>query len=171
MYGDFGMSERITAPRLYTERLTLTDICEDYAPFIVKCRSDPKVYPFFVFPHKITLEEHLKWFHNTYVYDENRYDWIALYKNEPIGIFGVKRADSCSYLAEISYILVPDQHGKGFAKEAVIRLLEFSKNIWNCNIIVAEIHKNNIPSIKFIERLGFDKQSENRNFIRYIKRI
>ncbi len=165
------MKNMITAPELYTERLVLSDISEKDAPYIVKWRSDPNVYKYFVSPHKITIEEHLNWFNNRYVYEENRFDWIAFYNNEPIGIFGIKRDDSSSIVAEVSYILSPMYYGKGFAGEAVERLISFGKNEWKCCKIIAEIHKDNVSSIHFIERLRFEKDSENDPFVVYSRRL
>lgn len=165
------MSKIIVAPVLNTDRLKLTDITENDAPVIVQWRSDPNVYQYFVNPHKITLEEHLNWFHNNYTYDANRYDWIAYSNNEPIGVFGIKRDSFDSDSAEISYILSPEHYGKGYAREAVERIIYYCKNDWNCSVIIADIHKDNFMSIKFIEHLCFVKSSINGKFIRYTLKL
>lgn len=163
------MKAMISAPELHTERLHLLDITENDADVIVKLRSDPNVYQYFVSPHKITLEEHLNWFRNIYIYDENRYDWIAFLDNEPIGIFGIKREFHYADTAEISYILSPEYYGKGYAKEAVSMLILFCKTEWKCKKVTAEIHKNNTLSINFIKRLSFTLTEEYGYFLRYEK--
>ena len=165
------MAVRISAPELNTERLKLTEITEKDAADIVEWRSDPNVYRYFVSPHRITLEEHLDWFRNRYIYDEDRLDWIASYNNEPIGVFGIKRDHPSSDSAEISYILSPVFYGKGFAGEAVKEIIQFCKKEWKCCKATAEIHKENAASIHFIERLGFVKESENDPFVIYSRKI
>ena len=158
--------KRATAPDLYSERLILRDMTEDDAAFIVQIRSNPEVYRFFTSPHKISEEEHLNWYHYRYIYDNNRFDWIAfLPSGERVGVFGVKRESENATEAEISYILLPEKYGKGYASEAIKRLIIFCQCQWKCDSIVAEIHKDNFPSVRFIERLGFKKFKEHDNFV------
>jgi len=161
------MKERVTAPDLFTERLELHDITENDTDIIVGWRGDPNVYRYFISPHKITSDEHRAWFNSRYVYDNNRFDWIAFCDKIPIGIFGVKRESESSGTAEISYILAPDHYGKGYAGEAVKRLMTFCADEWKCRRVIAEIHKDNLSSIRFIERLSFVYESTNGNFKRY----
>lgn len=166
------MKKRIAAPELYTDRLKLVDMTEKDACFVVECRSDPDVYKYFVSPHKITIDEHLKWFRERYIYDENRFDWIAFSKeDEPIGAFGVKRDIENMDTAEVSYILSHDHYGKGYASEAVNRLIIFCKDNWNCSKVIAEINKDNNASIKFVEKLGFVAENNDGSFIRYVREI
>ena len=165
------MNEKIRAPRLYTDRLVLSDITEDDASAIVKWRSDPDIYKYFVSPHKITLEEHLNWYRTKYVYDKNRFDWIAFSGEGPIGIFGLKRKSESSDTAEVSYILSPKHYGKGYAGEAVERLIEFCKKEWKCRKVMAEIHRDNIMSVRFIKRLSFVLECAEGDFVRYGKEL
>ncbi len=166
------MKDIVTAPELYTKRLRLSDMTENEASSIVEWRSDPEVYKFFVSPHEITIEEHLNWFNNRYIYDPNRLDWVAFdIDNLPIGVFGAKRNDQKSETAEVSYILSPKQYGKGYANEAVERVIRFCKENWHCSTVIADIHKDNDNSIRFIERLGFSRESSDGVFIRYSRKI
>lgn len=166
------MNDIVTAPELYTERLRLSDMTDKDALSIVEWRSNPDVYRFFVSPHELTLEEHLNWFRNRYVYDTNRFDWVAFDKDEEaIGVFGAKRNDEISGKVEISYILSPKYYGKGYASEAVERVILFCKENWNCRKVIAEIHRDNVDSIKFITRLGFSKESCDGNFIIYSRTL
>ena len=165
------MNDKIKAPRLYTDRLVLSDITEDDAPAVVEWRSDPDIYKFFVSPHKLTLEEHLDWYRNRYVYDANRFDWIAFSGETPIGIFGLKRENKSSDTAEVSYILSPKYYGKGYAGEAVKRLIVFCKEEWKCRKVIAEIHRDNDRSVRFVKRLSFVLESAEGDFVRYGKEL
>ena len=113
-----------------SERLRFTEITEKDAENIVAWRSDPNVYQYFVFAHKITLEEHLKWYNERYLQDDTRVDYIACLQNteEPIGVFGIKKVDGES--AEVNYLLKPVAQGKGYAKEAVSWLMEEAARKW-----------------------------------------
>ena len=159
-----------TVPVLKTARLTMRGIAEEDTNAIVVMRSNPDVYRFFVSPHQISEEEHLNWYRNGYLFDKNRIDWIAFdTTNNLIGVFGVKRENENSLEAEISYILAPEQYGKGFAAEAINRLMQFCKEEWNCTSVIAEIHNDNMDSIRFVERLGFVE--EKPKFIIFRKEI
>ena len=155
-------------PVLYTARLTLRGIVEEDTHVIVALRSDPNVYKFFVSPHQITEEEHLTWYKHSYLSNGNRIDWITFdTASNLVGVFGVKREDENSAEAEVSYILSPEQYGKGYASEAVKRLIQFCRDEWKCKYVTAEVHKDNNDSIRFAEKLGFIQIRSNGLFFHF----
>ena len=159
-------------PVFQTARLTLRGIAEEDTHAIVVLRSDPNVYKYFVSPHRITEEEHLKWYKNSYLFNENRIDWIAYDTTKStIGVFGVKKKTRDSKEAEVSYILSPQQYGKGYASEAVNRLIQFCKEEWQCIFVTAEIHEDNGDSIHFAEKLGFICERQEGLFVHYKKTV
>lgn len=159
-------------PVLQTVRLTLRGITEKDTGAIVTLRSDPNVYQYFVSPHQITEQEHMMWFKNNYIFNEDRLDWIALDRNNNlIGVFGVKRESKDSKEVEISYILAPQQYGKGYASEAATRLIRFCREEWKCVCVTAEVHEDNNDSRRFAEKLGFTKTVKNGSFIIYRKSV
>ena len=159
-------------PVLKTDRLFLRGISEEDTGFIVKLRSNPEVFKFFVSSHKITAEEHIKWFKESYLSNVNRIDWIASDSGgELVGVFGIKREDKKSKEAEVSYILSPEQYGKGYASEAINRLKVFCRDEWKCSYVVAEIHELNIDSIRFAEKLGFEQVEKRGIFLLYKRKV
>lgn len=161
-----------TVPVLKTTRLLLKGIAEEDTGFIVRLRSNPEVFKYFVSPHKITESEHIKWFRNSYLINENRIDWIALDSvGVLVGVFGVKRENEYAKEAEVSYILSPSQYGQGYASEAIIRLIEFCQDEWKCDFITAEIHEQNNDSIRFAEKLGFEREEKRGKFLRYKRKV
>lgn len=164
---------KMVAPKLETERLLLFDMEEQDTANVVKWRSVPEVYCFFLAQHPLSEQEHLNWYRNSYIYNINRYDWVARKKedNQPIGIFGVKRESEQSMVAEVSYILAPEHQGKGYASEAVLRTMQFAKECWECDRVVAEIHVKNKASIEFVQRLGFVYVSSNGDFCIYERKV
>lgn len=158
----------IVAPKLKSERLKFRDIKEEDASIIVKWRSNPDVYKYFLSPHKINTEEHLNWFNTRYIFDENMFDWIAFNEErQPVGIFGIKRLNVQSQEAEVSYILDPEFYGVGYASEAVLRIIQFCQENWNIKIVYAEIHVENENSRRFAEKLGFTILEIHGLFVRY----
>ena len=160
-----------SVPILKTQRLILREIREEDTDYIVGLRSNPEVYQYFLFPHRLTRDEHLSWFKNYYILDNNRIDWVAYNTDDkPIGVFGVKRDSEESGVAEISYILSPEEYGKGYASEAVKCLETFCKEEWKVNRIIAEINKNNSASIKLAVKLGLVEVAGQNNFLHFEKK-
>lgn len=153
-----------------TERLLLRGINESDAELIVKWRSEPDVYKYFKAPHKITVDEHLYWYHNRYLSNENRFDWICIEKKseQRIGVFGLYKED---YKSEVNYILAPEAQHKGYATEAIQKLIQYAADIWNSKKIIAEIHKDNKQSIILAERLGFVLIYSDDPFVIYEKEV
>lgn len=151
------MNLKLQKTILNTSRLYLREIEEKDTDEIVKWRSNPNVYRFFLDPHPLDKEKHLEWYYNRYLVDLNRYDFMACLKDnkKAIGVFGIKRQADNSSVAEISYILAPEEQGKGFASEAVVALTNFVKSSWKCSKVIAEIHCKNYQSIRFINNLGY----------------
>lgn len=148
---------KIVAPTLETKRLELLDIEDKDTSEIVKWRSNPDVYKFFLSQHPLTRDEHLNWYNGSYIYNNNRFDWMARERDthKSVGVFGVKRESEQSKTAEVSYILAPEHQGKGYASEAVLRTIQFAKEYWHCDKVIAEIHQKNEMSISLAKRLGF----------------
>ena len=103
---------------IQTERLILRGINETDAIKIVEWRSDPEVYRFFKSPHKITVREHVAWYNNSYLPNENRFDWMCIEQSsgKRIGVFGLVRDED---LCEVNYLLASEAQHKGFAAPAV----------------------------------------------------
>ena len=64
-------TKKKVAPLIISKRLSFREITEEDTAFIVKLRSDPDVYRFFLSPKEITAKDHLHWYFNHYVFDEN----------------------------------------------------------------------------------------------------
>lgn len=155
---------------LQTERLKLREICEEDAEFIVSLRSDQEIYRFFLEPHRITLEEHLNWYHNRYLPDDNRYDWIGEdAAGNAVGVFGAKRVSANE--AEVSYILDRSCYGRGLAREAVEAVMAFCVRYWDTQEVIAVIHKDNKDSIRFAVKLGLHRSEEDGDFLVYRRTV
>lgn len=161
------------APQLRTDRLFLDEITEQDTELIVTWRSDPEVYKYFLFPHLLKAEEHLKWFRDKYILDGNRLNWMAVTKakGEHIGVFGIKRQENNLASVEVSYLLAPEYQGKGYAREALGQVMWYAEKVWGAKEAVAEIHAENKESLKFARNLGFEYLRKKGDFALYIRKL
>lgn len=152
-----------------TERLILREIEAGDAETIVRWRSDPQVYQYFKSPHALTMEEHLVWFENDYLGNENIVSWIGSAEGRSIGVFGAKRISFSE--AEVSYLVAQSFQKKGYAREAVEGICQWISANWNVRLIVAEIHWENIISQNFIKTLGFSGNGSIEGYVRYYRKV
>ena len=72
---------------------------------------------------------------------------------------------------ELGYELLPEFHGKGIMTEALKPIIDFGFRSVGLREIEAFTDQNNMPSIRLLERLGFNKTSKsdktNPQFICY----
>ena len=156
---------------IHTARLCLRQITAEDAPILVELRSEPESYRFFRAPHRLTLVEHICWYEEKYLADKNRFDWLALREETPIGSFSLKRLQEDVACAEISYLLAPEMRCNGYAAVAVNALLQWGVERWKIRQGIAEIHCDNIASRRFAERMHFSFWKEDPPFICYRKNL
>lgn len=163
----------VTAPNIVTDRLILRDITVQDTELIVDWRSDPEIYKYFLDPHPLDKKEHLDWYWDHYIFNLDRFDFMAVKRDtaSPIGVFGIKREGCGSKEAEVSYILAPGEQGRGYASEAVTALMGYIKTEWKCQRVIAIIHKDNQTSICFIRKLGYQCVYCNEMFGTYKKEL
>lgn len=154
-----------------TKRMIIQEITEADTDFIVELRSDPDAYRYFLAPHPIQKDEHICWYRERYLKDDGQSSYIAKSKtdNTPLGVFSAKLIDENK--TEISYILSPDARGKGFAAEAVLGLESLCEKYTDVSAFMAQIHVDNVLSIKFIDRLGYIPKERIGDFTIYQKEI
>ena len=98
---------------------------------------------------------------------ENNSSSLTVYLNNiPIGFIGLKNN------SELSYIFDYDYWHKGYCTESCRELINIAFNKFNIRTINANTIKENINSIKVLERLGFTfkeiKNKEDNIFLNYI---
>lgn len=155
--------------KLYTKRLVLEGLNLSHSEAIVGFRSREEVYKYFKNPHKISIEEHNAWFENRYLADETRLDFVIKLESsgEIVGTCGISDLNISDGSMEVSYLLAPDFQGKGYASEAVNALIEYGFLKWGIKCVFATIHKDNKPSIKFVEKLNFQLVNTDGDFLEY----
>lgn len=145
-------------PTLKTERLLLRPLrvgdCFDMYDYAK--RADVTKYLTWS-PHDSVehTKEYLKYIVEHYRLGDF-YDWAVVVANEDrmIGTCGFTRFYFQHDAAEIGYVLNPDYHGKGYATEAVTRVLDFGFDNLLLNRIEAKYMVGNDASRRVMEKCG-----------------
>lgn len=120
----------------------------------------------------------------TRAYIENMYKfygygiWLVCLKenDEIIGRAGLsnRQVDGVNEL-ELGYVIGEAYQGSGYAHEACVAVCEFAKEQLYADKLVCFIEKENIPSVKLAEKLGFyhvmDIYAEKEKIFAYYKKI
>lgn len=126
--------------------------------------SDPETRKYAFNKSDITFENHLIWF-NKKIQESTCFYYILEIGNNPIGSI---RFDLADKKALISYLIAPDQHGKGYGSIILkLGLKAITKECKEEDVILIEgyVFKENIASIKTFEKFGFDKMEENNSIL------
>lgn len=89
--------------------------------------------------------------------DKNQYFYVVNSKK-----IGYIREDRYKNHKELSYVVSPDQQGKGYGIRMIAKYLEFNKGTFICHI-----KEDNIASIKAVERNGFHLSDKQNDMLEY----
>lgn len=158
------MKQRTFAP-LETERLLLRRFRPEDAPVFSRYRSDPEVsrYQTRAFDldearYFIATQEILQpdtpgsWFQMAI----ERRDDGAL-----IGDCGLRFPERYARQAEIGFSIAPENQGRGYAAEAVDRVLGYVFDDLDKHRVWASTDPQNAPSVKLLEKLGFRREAHH----------
>jgi RimJ/RimL family protein N-acetyltransferase/uncharacterized glyoxalase superfamily protein PhnB len=160
-------------PQLSTERLLLRSVQTTDANEIFLLRSDDNVNKYIDRQRAKTIEDARQFIEKMLTNIENNQClwWAVTLKTESVlaGAFLIWNINKENATAEIGYELLPAYHGKGIAQEAMQAALKFGFNSLKFNSIAAVVHKENISSVKILERNNFELKGEiESNLLEYI---
>ena len=151
-----------TLPTLKSPRLTLRSIEPGDAPALFEIFSDREVMRYWsslpwVDPTQAV--EFIESLRRLFV-EGTLYQWgvVQSGNNVVIGTCTLAHIDLQNRRAEIGFILRRDHWGQGFMSEAVFRLLQFAFSELAMHRIEADVDPRNAPSIRLLERLGFQRE-------------
>lgn len=103
----------------------------------------------------VSLHEQNAWYEKT-AGDKSKKKLVVCSKNgEKAGLATLFNIDHRNQNAEIGVYIDPDYQGKGYAKESIGLLVNFTLNELNMHKIYAAILDFNVNSIKLFEAAGF----------------
>ncbi|MFD4929873.1 GNAT family N-acetyltransferase [Peribacillus butanolivorans] len=156
-------------PILETERLILREITKEDAEGIFACFSNENVTRYYGQETLESIEEAVKFvdfFSNNY--NEKRGIRWGIEKKETKGIIGTIGFNAWlpkHKRAEIGYEIHPEQWGKGYASEAVSRVLTYGYDVMNLTRIGAVVFLNNEASNKLLTNIGFQKEGVLKKYM------
>ncbi|KRF62627.1 acetyltransferase [Bacillus sp. Soil768D1] len=156
-------------PILETERLILREITKEDAEGIFACFSNENVTRYYGQETLENIEEAEKFvdfFSNNY--NEKRGIRWGIEKRETKGIIGTIGFNAWlpkHKRAEIGYEIHPEQWGKGYASEAVSRVLTYGFDVMNLTRIGAVVFLNNEASNKLLTNIGFQKEGVLKKYM------
>jgi ribosomal-protein-alanine N-acetyltransferase len=140
---------------------------EDFYNYI----SKPIVKEYILSPLPNSLEdskEELNYWNGLFYKRSGIYWAIAIKKSDRmIGSIGFHEINYINNRAEISYDLTREAWGKGIMSLAMNKVLDFGFGNMGINRIQASTVKENVASIKLLERCGFQKEGVLRNYRRH----
>jgi len=163
--GEFAMNS-FSDVRLQTARLALRPLAAADADAVFAMRSDPVVQRY---------GSHPPWTDRQLApaYIERDIQAMAAGTGAQ---FAIERRDDAAVIgtctlyglntqcrsAEIGYVLLPSEWGRGFANEACVALLDWGFGRLDLNRVEADIDPRNAPSARALDRLGFTREGHLR---------
>lgn len=95
--------------------------------------------------------------------DDSFHVFLACRDDDPIGSTFLVDVDFEHRHAELGYWIVPEEHGNGYATEAADLCLEYAFDELGLHRVWARTHENNEPSIRVLEKLGFEREGVMRD--------
>ena len=150
-------------PTIHTERLVLRQLSSEDAEALFPLRKDPAVMKYIARPLAKQIEEAHKLIDviNHGYYTNEGITWAITLVDNPtlIGTIGFWRIEKENHRAEIGYLLDPAFQGKGIMYEAMMVVINYGFTNLKLHSVEANIDKDNMASIKLVERCGFVKEA------------
>ncbi|MBB6235528.1 ribosomal-protein-alanine N-acetyltransferase [Pedobacter sp. AK013] len=149
-----------TFPVLETDRLILRRLSLEDAPVIYQLRSDVEVATLTGKAPFLHINEAIAYINkidNLINNDESIY-WVASYKGDQamIGAACLWNFDIQNETVEMGYELLPEFQGKGIMVETITCVIKYAFEVMGIKTIVAFPSIDNPPSIKLLEKMGFE---------------
>lgn len=156
-------------PILETERLVLRELVEGDALDILKCFSNADVLQYYG-QNPLTSTEQVKHIIRNFsknFEDKRGIKWGIELKGKDgiIGSIGFQEWSHEHKRAELSYALLPDNWGNGYATEAVRKVITYGFKELDLTRIGAVVFIENKASNTLLTKLGFKKEGVLRNYM------
>ena len=143
---------------LETERLTLSQLTIDDAPFILALLNDPSFLRFIGDRGVRTVDDAREYILNGPVasYEQNGFGlWLVTLKEngESVGICGLVKRETLTDV-DIGFAFLPQFTGVGYGLETAVATLTYAQTVIKLNRIVAITSLDNTRSIRLLEKIG-----------------
>jgi RimJ/RimL family protein N-acetyltransferase len=152
--------------RLQTARLDLRPLEPADTDAVFAMRSDPVVQRYgshVAWTERQTAVDYIE--RNVKAMAAGTHAQFAIVRREDaaaVGTCTLFELDAPCRRAEIGYVLLPPEWGKGYANEAVTALLDWGFAQLDLNRVEADVDPRNAASLRTMERLGFTREGHLR---------
>lgn len=134
--------------------------------FLWYLRNQPDVYKYSKENRPVPWKEHINWISPIILEMSNKNLFVIKNLKTPIGQIRFDWLNSEE--AEISISILKEFQKKGFAAKSLDLAIKKIEKQKKAKKITAEIHKNNISSIKLFEKLNFKFKEKKGIWLKYI---
>ncbi len=147
-------------PILTTEGLTLRQLAINDEQEIFTLRSDSEINKYLDRQISNTIDD-ARNFINKIIKSDSLYWAITLSdRNILVGTICLFGFSDENYKCEIGYELLTNFQGQGIMKEAVEKVIDYAFNTIKVKKIEASLHRDNLSSIKLLEKFSFRNSNE-----------
>jgi [ribosomal protein S5]-alanine N-acetyltransferase len=95
--------------------------------------------------------------------------WFVVEKetNQVIGDIGFKGKPNAENTVEVGYGIKSSKQNKGYATEAVSKIIQWAFSFENVKKVIAECLVDNYPSIRVLEKLNMKKVDQENNMLKW----
>ena len=156
-------------PRLETERLILRRILPEDEDDMYEYSSDKQTSKYLLWePHTSRgfTRAHIRYLQKSYQ-QACFFDWALIEKEsgKMIGTCGFTEIYEKKKCAEVGYVISPAYHRKGFAPEALTRVMEYGFLTLGLEKLSGRFMEDNLASRKVLQRLGFTDDTTKKESI------
>lgn len=159
----------MTFPILETERLILRELLESDAQEILNCFSNEDVLRYYG-QNPLTNIEQVKCIVKNFTKEYNEQKaikWGIELKGTDgiIGTIGFHNWSSEHKRTEIAFALLPSEWGRGYATEAISKVISYGFKEISLTRIGAVVFTENEASNALLTKIGFEKEGTLRNYM------
>ena len=145
--------------QITTERLHISNIKSDEASFYLELFNDPDWIKNISDKGLRTVEAVKDYIENTVLktFQKNGAGFFTIRlkdSNTPVGVSTLLYRDVTQYY-DVGYALMPEARGKGYASEATLALMNYTKSTFNVPYVYAITKTTNNPSMSLLKNIGF----------------
>ena len=155
-----GMGDRMQGIRLDGQSVYLTEVAEEYFPYIIAWRNDTENNRYLNQPFRLTMDKQCAWYEH-YHNDPTQGLLVVVDKkrNIPFATMGWTDYDRAQRLCITGRLLVGDRHYRGSVLfvEATVLFADYMYGAFGVDICYAHIVCDNIASVRYHEKYGFHR--------------
>ena len=147
----------------------LRNICESDVEKLFRWRNDPNVRQNSLDKKEILLVDHIKWF-QTIIESDSIVTYILEFEGTSVGAIRFDLEEMGS--TKINYLINPSQQGKGLGSKLMnLGLKKLSGENLDLKKVYGVVLKDNHASIKIFQKFSFNKVAENKEELKFEKKL